>query len=40
MLDNGEIDPWIDSVVGFDELPVALLSLANRETKGRLVFEP
>ena len=40
MLDNGEIDPWIDSVVGFEELPMALLSLANRETKGRLVFEP
>ena len=40
MLDNGEIDPWIDSVVGFEELQGALLSLANRETKGRLVFEP
>ena len=40
MLDKGQIEPWIDSVVDFDELPAALLSLANRETKGRLVFEP
>ena len=40
MLEKGKIDPWIDSVVGFEELPEALLSLANRETKGRLVFEP
>ena len=40
MLDKGQIEPWIDSVVDFEELPAALLSLANRETKGRLVFEP
>ena len=40
MLEKGQIEPWIDSVVGFDELPAALLSLANRETKGRLVFKP
>ena len=40
MLDKGQIEPWIDSVVDFEELPAALLSLANRETKGRLVFVP
>ena len=40
MLDKGQIEPWIDSVVDFEELPAALLSLANRETKGRLVFMP
>lgn len=40
MLEEGSIDPWIDSIIGFDELPDALLSLSNRETKGRLVFTP
>ena len=40
MLEDDSINPWIDSVVGFDELPDALLSLANRKTKGRLVFAP
>ena len=40
LLDSGKINPWIDGVVGFDGLPDALLKLANRETKGRLVFVP
>ena len=35
-----KISPLIDEVVGFDALPTALLRLANRETKGRVVFDP
>lgn len=34
------IDPLIGGIVGFDELPDALHQLANRATKGRLVFDP
>ena len=37
---EGKIKPWVDDVVGFDELPTALKRLADRQTKGRLVFDP
>jgi NADPH2:quinone reductase len=36
----GKISPLVDEVVAFDALPNALLRLANRETKGRVVFVP
>ncbi|MGI9323196.1 MAG: zinc-binding dehydrogenase, partial [Pseudomonadales bacterium] len=40
LLIEGKINPWVDDVAGFDSLPDALRRLANRETKGRVVFAP
>ena len=40
MLVAGKINPLIDSVVGFDGLPDALKQLADRKTKGRIIFDP
>jgi len=35
-----KISPLVDEVIGFAALPGALQRLANRETKGRVVFDP
>ena len=35
-----KINPLIDDVVGFDGLPDALMKLANRQSKGRMIFAP
>lgn len=40
MLLANEISPLVDEVIGFDALPGALRRLANRETTGRVVFDP
>lgn len=40
MLVADEINPLIDSVVGFDGLPAALKQLSDRKTKGRIIFDP
>jgi NADPH2:quinone reductase len=40
LLIAGKINPWVDDVVGFEGLPGALQRLANRETKGRVIFDP
>jgi len=40
MLQAERLNPLIDKVIGFDELPATLLQLANRETKGRVIFDP
>ena len=40
MLKAGEIDPMIDRVLSFDELPQGLEDLANRKNRGRYVFDP
>ncbi len=40
LLAAGKLNPLIDGVVGFDDLPAALEDLANRKTKGRVIFEP
>jgi NADPH2:quinone reductase len=40
MLADGEIEPLISERVAFDELPVALKSLADRTSTGRLVVDP
>jgi D-arabinose 1-dehydrogenase-like Zn-dependent alcohol dehydrogenase len=34
------INPLVDAVVGFDQLPEMLQRLANRQSKGRIVFDP
>ena len=35
-----KISPLVDEVTGFDALPDALQRLANRQTRGRVVFDP
>lgn len=40
LLRQDKIHPWIDGVIGFDDLPEALARLQNRQTKGRLMFDP
>ena len=40
MVQAERLNPLIDKVIGFDELPATLLQLANRETKGRVIFDP
>jgi NADPH:quinone reductase-like Zn-dependent oxidoreductase len=40
MLMEGKISPLVDAVVGFDQLPEMLQRLANRQSKGRIVFAP
>ncbi|MCZ6619337.1 MAG: NADPH:quinone oxidoreductase family protein [Gammaproteobacteria bacterium] len=40
LLLDRKISPLVDAVIGFDLLPDALLRLANRETIGRVVFDP
>ncbi len=40
LLLDKKISPWVDEVVGFDSLPDAMLRLANRQTKGRVIFNP
>ena len=35
-----KISPLVDEVVGFRDLPVSLKKLANRQTKGRVIFDP
>ena len=40
MLQDGAIKPLISEVIGFDSLPDALTRLANRQTTGRIVFDP
>jgi NADPH2:quinone reductase len=40
MLEDGRINPIVDSVIGFAELPAALKRLADRATTGRVVFVP
>lgn len=37
---DGTLRPRISEVIGFDGLPEALHRLANRQTTGRLVFDP
>ena len=39
LLDN-QLNPLIDDVIGFDALPGGLLKLANRQTMGRVIFDP
>lgn len=34
------IDPLIDAVIGFDQLPEMMKRLADRKSKGRIVFDP
>jgi NADPH2:quinone reductase len=40
MLLAGQINPLVDRVVGFEDLPTALLDLSERRSKGRIVFVP
>lgn len=40
MLIAGQINPLVDRVVGFEDLPPALLDLSERRSKGRIVFVP
>ncbi len=40
LLAEGRIQPLIDSTVGFDGLPAALKRLADRQTVGRVIFDP
>lgn len=40
LLRSGAIRPLVDEVVGFSGLPEALRRLANRKTKGRVMFDP
>jgi NADPH2:quinone reductase len=40
LLKEGRIKPLVDETIGFDQLPETLLKLANRETKGRVIFDP
>jgi NADPH2:quinone reductase len=40
LLRTKKIKPWIDGVVGFEDLPAAMTKLQNRGTKGRLMFDP
>jgi NADPH:quinone reductase len=40
MLTAGQIDPLVDRLVGFDDLPQALHDLSQRRSKGRIVFVP
>jgi|Marorgknorr_s2lv_3_1036020.scaffolds.fasta_scaffold00248_20 NADPH2:quinone reductase len=40
LLIDGKIDPLVDEVIGFNDLPNALKRLADRKTKGRVVFVP
>ena len=40
MLTEDRIDPLIDAVIGFDDLPRSLKLLADRKSKGRIVFDP
>ena len=39
LLDN-QLNPLVDEVIGFDSLPGGLQKLANRQTMGRLMFDP
>ncbi len=39
-LSNGTMEPLISEVIGFDDLPAAMQRLANRQTTGRLVWDP
>ena len=36
----GRIEPFVSEVIGFDDLKDGLLKLFNRETVGRVVFDP
>ena len=40
MLRANRLHPLIDDVIGFDALPNGLLKLANRQTMGRVIFDP
>ena len=40
MLLQKQIHPLVDRIVGFDDLPQALLDLSERRSKGRIVFTP
>ncbi|MBT5686836.1 MAG: zinc-binding dehydrogenase, partial [Gammaproteobacteria bacterium] len=40
MLIEDRISPLVDAVIGFDQLPEMLQRLANRQSKGRIVFSP
>ena len=40
MLMEDRINPLVDAIVGFDQLPEMLQRLANRKSKGRIVFDP
>jgi NADPH2:quinone reductase len=40
LLRTKKIKPWVDGIVGLDGLPDAMTRLQNRETKGRLMFDP
>lgn len=40
LLTEERIRPLIDSTVGFDGLPEALKRLADRQTVGRVIFDP
>lgn len=40
LLIDGRIDPLVSRRVGFDDLPVAMLDLAERRTTGRVLFDP
>ncbi|NKB98666.1 MAG: zinc-binding dehydrogenase [Pseudomonadales bacterium] len=40
MLTTGQINPLVDRLVGFGDLPQALLDLSERRSKGRIVFVP
>ena len=40
MLVQDQIHPLVDRIVGFDDLPQALLDLSERRSRGRIVFKP
>ena len=39
-LERGEIKPFVSEVIDFDAVPQALLRLSERQTTGRVVFDP
>ena len=39
-LAKGEIEPFVSEVIGFDAVPEALRRLSQRQTTGRVVFDP
>ena len=39
-LRENKIHPLVDEIIGFDALPKTLERLANRQTKGRVIFDP
>jgi NADPH2:quinone reductase len=40
MLGNDKIHPLVDQVIGFEGLPEMMQRLANRKSKGRIMFDP